>query len=116
LKNAQNKIALQTGLRNTNNLCFVNTKMELVTPEAVNKTLRKLCSNIGITEITSHGLRHTHASMLLYKKVNVKYISRRLGHNDIVTTLQTYSHILDELEQTESRVIDDTMKEIFRAK
>jgi integrase len=116
LKNTQKKLALQTGLRNTNNLCFINTKMQLVTPEAVNKTLRKLCSNIGITEITSHGLRHTHASMLLYQGINVKYVSRRLGHNDIVTTLQTYSHILDEMEQKESRLVDAAMEEVYRAK
>lgn len=116
LKNHQNKLALQTGLRNTNNLCFVNTKMELVTPEAVNKTLKKLCKKINAAEITSHGLRHTHASMLLYQGVNVKYVSRRLGHNDIVTTLQTYSHILDEMDQKESRIVDDTMEQIFRAK
>jgi integrase len=116
LKNKQNKIAIQTGLRNNKNLCFVNTKMELVTPDGVNSTLRKLCKKLGIKEITSHGLRHTHASMSLYKKVNVKYVSRRLGHNDIVTTLQTYSHILDEMEQMESRIIDTFMEEIYSAK
>nr|WP_075261681.1 tyrosine-type recombinase/integrase [Geobacillus kaustophilus] len=37
--------------------------------------------------MTCHGLRHTHASMLLFKGVNVKYVSQRLGHKDIVTTL-----------------------------
>lgn len=116
LKNQQNVHAAKTGLRNNKNLCFVNTKMELITPEALNKTLKKLCKRIGATEITSHGLRHTHASMLIYKKVNVKYVSRRLGHNDIVTTLQTYSHILDEMEQSESNIIDETMEEIFHAK
>jgi integrase len=116
LKNNQNKLALQTGLRNTNNLCFVDTKMELVTPDAVNKTLKKLCKRIGAAEITSHGLRHTHASMLLYQGVNIKYVSRRLGHKDIVTTLQTYSHILDEMDQKESRLVDNTMEQIFRAK
>ncbi|MEC5268236.1 site-specific integrase [Heyndrickxia coagulans] len=116
LKSEQNKKALQTGLRNKKNLVFVNTKMQLVSNNAVNKTLRTLCKKVGVKEITCHGLRHTHASMLLYKGVNIKYISRRLGHKDIVTTLQTYSHVLDEMEQTESRVVDDTMKELFRAK
>ncbi|MED4495618.1 site-specific integrase [Heyndrickxia coagulans] len=116
LKTEQNKKALLTGLRNEKNLVFVNTKMHPVTNNAVNKTLRTLCKKIGIKEITCHGLRHTHASMLLYKGVNIKYISRRLGHKDIVTTLQTYSHILDEMEQAESRVVDDTMEDVFRAK
>lgn len=113
LKAAQNKIALQSGLRNTKNLCFVNTKMELVSNNAVNKTLKSLCKKIGANEITCHSLRHTHASMLLYRGINIKYISRRLGHKDIVTTLQTYSHVLDEMEQKESRQVDATMNELF---
>lgn len=116
LKKVQNKNALKSGLRNNKNLCFVNTKMELVTNNAVNKTLKSLCKKVGAREITCHGLRHTHASMLLYRGVNVKYISRRSGHKDIVTTLQTYSHVLDEMEQKESRQADDTMEAIYGAK
>lgn len=75
-----------------------------------------LCKKAKIKEITCHGLRHTHASMLLFKGVNIKYVSRRLGHKDIVTTLQTYSHIMDEMEQKESRQVDITMKELYNAK
>jgi integrase len=116
LKNEQNKSALQTGLRNNKNLCFINTQLELVSNNAVNKTLKNLCKKIGVKEITCHSLRHTHASMLLYKGVNIKYLSRRLGHKDIVTTLQTYSHVLDEMEQKESRQVDVTMEEVYRAK
>jgi integrase len=116
LKNVQNKSALQTGLRNNKNLCFINTQLELVSNNAVNKTLKNLCKKIGVKEITCHSLRHTHASMLLYKGVNIKYLSRRLGHKDIVTTLQTYSHVLDEMEQKESRQVDVTMEEVYRAK
>lgn len=112
-KKSQNEHALKTSLRNEKNLVFINDTMELVTNAAVNKTLKKICKRIGATEITCHGLRHTHASMLLYKGVNIKYLSRRLGHKDIVTTLQTYSHIMDEMEQKESRHVDETMKEIF---
>ncbi|MBB6285229.1 tyrosine-type recombinase/integrase [Geobacillus subterraneus] len=116
LRKHQNELAMKTGLRNTKNLVFINTKMEIVTNNAVNKTLRALCKKIGIKTITCHGLRHTHASMLLYKGVNIKYVSRRLGHKDIVTTLQTYSHILDEMEQKESRQVDLAMEELYHAK
>ncbi|GAC90703.1 hypothetical protein KN10_1139 [Anoxybacillus flavithermus NBRC 109594] len=116
LRKHQNELAMKTGLRNTKNLVFINSKMEIVTNNAVNKTLRALCKKIGIKTITCHGLRHTHASMLLYKGVNIKYVSRRLGHKDIVTTLQTYSHVLDEMEQKESRQVDLAMEELYRAK
>ena len=44
-----------------------------------------------------HGLRHTHASVLLYKKISLYYVSERLGHGDIQTTLKEYTHVLSEL-------------------
>ena len=113
LKLEQDKRALKTGRRNKKNLVFVDQNFEPVTNNAVNKTLRALCKKAGIKEVTCHALRHTHASMLLYKKVNIKYISRRLGHKDIVTTLQTYSHIMDEIEQKESREVDEMMSELY---
>ncbi|MED4214210.1 site-specific integrase, partial [Priestia megaterium] len=53
--------------------------------------------------------------ILLYNGVNIKYISRRLGHKDIVITLQTYSHVLDEMEQKESRIVDQTMLNLFQS-
>ncbi|MEN0650625.1 site-specific integrase [Caldifermentibacillus hisashii] len=113
LKKKQKEVTKQTGIENDKNLVFVNTKMKLVSNNAVNKTLSSICSKVGIREITCHGLRHTHGSILLYKGANIKYVSRRLGHSDIVTTLQIYSHVLDELEQKESRLVDETMKELF---
>ncbi|WP_228472207.1 site-specific integrase [Listeria seeligeri] len=86
-----------------------------VTNNAVNKTLRKFLKNIhSAEEITSHGLRHTHASILLYKGINIKYISRRLGHKNITTTLETYSHIIDELEQKSSREVDEVMNSLYK--
>lgn len=44
-----------------------------------------------------HGLRHTHASVLLYKKVSIYYVSERLGHSNIETTLKEYTHVIKEL-------------------
>jgi integrase len=80
------------------------------------KRIGNKCGTIGIKPITCYGLRHTHASMLLYKEVNIKYVSLHLGHKDIVTTLQTYSHILDEMEQKESRQVDVAMEELYHTK
>lgn len=113
LKKKQKEVTKQTGIENDKDLVFVNTKMKLISNNAVNKTLSSICGKVGIREITCHGLRHTHGSILLYKGANIKYVSRRLGHSDIVTTLQIYSHVLDELEQKESRLVDETMKELF---
>ncbi|MFX3618622.1 MAG: tyrosine-type recombinase/integrase [Sporolactobacillus sp.] len=100
---------------NIKNLVFINTKAELVSNNAVNKCLKSLCRKLNMQEMTCHSLRHTHASLLIYRGVNIKYVSKRLGHKNIVTTLQTYSHILDEMEQKESRQVDEMMNQIYKS-
>ncbi len=94
---------------------FVNHRLEIISNNAVNKYLRASCKKLNITPITCYSLRHTHASILLYQGVNIKYLSRRLGHTDIIITLQTYSHIIDELEQRESTHVNDIMN-LMRSK
>ncbi|WP_412758618.1 tyrosine-type recombinase/integrase [Lysinibacillus xylanilyticus] len=47
----------------------------------------------SLPSITFHGLRHTFASYLLTKGVNIKVIQEQLGHATIQETLITYSHV-----------------------
>lgn len=63
-----------------------------------NDYLERLCVNSGITVISIHGLRHTHASLLLFAGVSVASVSKRLGHSNMTTTQNTYMHIVQELE------------------
>nr|WP_090893471.1 tyrosine-type recombinase/integrase [Evansella caseinilytica] len=51
-------------------------------------------------------LRHTHASVLLYRKISIYYVAERLGHADTQVTISTYAHIVKELrkEDEESTV------------
>lgn len=79
---------------------------------AVNKNsitawLIKWLENNNFRRIRFHDLRHTHASILLYKGVDVKTISERLGHSDILTTLNIYTHIIAEQNQRVSDILDD---------
>lgn len=64
----------------------------------VNDALKRHCKKVGITNISVHGLRHTHASILLYSGVSVLSVSKRLGHSNISTTQKVYLHIILELE------------------
>ena len=56
------------------------------------------CSELKIPIITIHGLRHTHASLLLFAGVSIASVARRLGHASMTTTQKTYLHIIQELE------------------
>lgn len=64
----------------------------------VNDKLGRLCKQCKIPVISIHGLRHTHASLLLYTGVSTASVARRLGHSSINTTQKTYLHIIQELE------------------
>jgi len=74
---------------------FVNGK---VYNSTVNERLGRLCRQCKIPVISIHGLRHTHASLLLFTGVSIASVARRLGHSSINTTQKTYLHIIQELE------------------
>src|SRR5690625_1891076 len=68
----------------------------------VNNRLKVLCLKADIPVITIHGLRHTHASLLLFAGVSIASVARRLGHSSMITTQETYLHIIQELENQDN--------------
>ena len=63
-----------------------------------NGVLTRRCKEAGIPVISIHGLRHTHASLLLFAGVSIASVAKRLGHSSMNTTERTYLHIIQELE------------------
>lgn len=63
----------------------------------VNDILERHCKKLKLPVISIHGLRHTHASILLFAGVSIGSVARRLGHASITTTQKTYLHIIHEL-------------------
>ena len=68
----------------------------------INSILNRYCRQAGIPIISIHGLRHTHASLLLYEGVSIASVAKRLGHANTTTTQQTYIHIISELENKDN--------------
>lgn len=64
----------------------------------INGVLARYCKAAGVPVISAHGLRHTHASVLIAAGVSVQTVSKRLGHSNTTTTQNTYLHIIRELE------------------
>ena len=71
---------------------------EKVYNSTVNDRLERYCRALNIPVISVHGLRHTHASILLYAGVSIASVARRLGHASMTTTQKTYLHVIQELE------------------
>lgn len=81
---------------------FVDGRMYNSTANGV---LARHCRNVGIPVISIHGLRHTHASLLLFAGVSIASVSRRLGHASMTTTQETYLHVIRELENQDVDIV-----------
>ena len=64
-----------------------------VTKSFLYHEMERGCQLSGAKKIRVHDLRHSHASLLIELGVSVLYISERLGHENIETTLEIYAHL-----------------------
>ena len=61
---------------------------------------------LHLEHITFHDLRHTHATILLSQKINPKIVQERLGHSSIILTLDTYSHLVPDIQKEAVNALD----------
>jgi integrase len=64
-----------------------------------NNIMKKLEKKHQFKHVTIHGLRHTHATLLLEGGASVKETQDRLGHKNAETTLNTYSHVTEKAKR-----------------
>lgn len=57
-----------------------------------------------------HCLRHTHATLLLENGANIKYIQQRLGHSQLSTTMDTYSHVTSKMESETIDILENLVR------
>lgn len=82
---------------------------------SVSTAVRLIMEKHGLKGFSLHDLRHAHATSLLQKKHNVKAVSQRLGHADVMITLRTYAHVMpqdddalaDEIERVANGETDE---------
>jgi len=68
-------------------------------PSTLTLAFRRLTRRLGFTGVRLHDLRHTHATLMMEQGVNPKVVSERLGHASVVITLDTYSHVLPNMQE-----------------
>ena len=84
-----------------NGLVFCTGKGTLINPTNLRRrSLAPLLQRAGLPPMTFHQLRHTAATILLLKNVNPKVVSELLGHATIAITLDTYSHVLPNMQHS----------------
>ena len=85
---------------------------EPMNPSAFSSHLVRLEAKLGLPNVSVHGLRHTFATLLNAEGVDVAQISAELGHSNITTTLNTYTHVFGGTTAS-SRGIADKMNDKF---
>lgn len=89
-------------------LIFKSTKGKLVIPSNMNAKFYEVLEGLQF-KCRFHDLRHTHATVLISNGVDIKTVSERLGHSDIRTTLNKYTHVVSEVDKRASMMINDLL-------
>ncbi len=79
-------------------------------PDTISKQFRTATKEAGF-DITFHGLRHTHASLMLSAGADLKVTSARLGHSSISITADLYTHVSASLDRAAVAAFDQYLRE-----
>ena len=88
---------------------FVDAMGNIFNPRSVTANFSKLLEQNGLRHIRFHDLRHSCASLLLANDVPLKHIQEWLGHSDIGTTANIYSHLDYKSKITSANVMDNIL-------
>lgn len=93
-----------------NDFVVLNRYGQICNPRNLSMNFVKTVEKYKVPKITFHGLRHTHATMLISAGENIKVVSERLGHKDITTTLNIYTHVQEEMKQNTATLLQGIFK------
>jgi integrase len=85
---------------------FATSDGRHLSPNAITKAWPVAVAAIGMPAVTLHSLRHTHASMLIAKGVDILTISRRLGHSSPTITLGVYGHLIHGTDDRAAAIME----------
>lgn len=108
LQQAQDRMAL-VGAWPGHGLVFTREDGTGAHPDYRSTAHDRLVKSTGLARLTFHGLRHTHATILLSMGVPVKVVSERLGHAKVEITLNVYGHVMPGMQAQAVAVFADAM-------
>jgi integrase len=83
-----------------------------VQPDYVTKAFVKAQTGLGLPRLVVHGLRHSHATMLLREGMPVHIVAKRLCHKDPSVTLNVYADVIPD---DDHRAVDVFSKAVWGA-
>lgn len=99
------RIYIQTN--NIDGILFPNQNGNYFHPSSLRVRWSRRCALIGVEYKGPHALRHSFATRALEKGIDVKTVSKILGHKNITTTMQIYQDVFDKQKQKAAEIMDD---------
>ncbi len=81
-------------------------------PRNVTRAWRALCVAAGVEPVRVHDLRHTAASLLLQRGVDLKVVQQMLRHSRLSTTADIYAHVNEEMERAAAAQMDEILTQL----
>lgn len=98
-KQKQDYLMLGFNTMQPKQLVFSNEKNQYLQLTKTSKWINHVQKKYNLHKITTHGLRHTHCSLLLEAGVSIKEVQDRLGHSDVQTTMNIYAHVTQKAKE-----------------
>jgi integrase len=100
------KLAAGEIYENECNLVFCTELGKPIDPRNFRKLFKRILNKANIPDIQFHALRHTFATRLLELNENPKVVQEILGHADISTTMNVYSHVLPDVKKAAAQKLN----------
>lgn len=95
---------------NKYNLVFCRENGMPLDPDTLSSKYHKLSEKAKIKQCTFHALRHTFATRALESGMPAKIVSKILGHSSVELTLDTYTHVLPDIQANELNKLNEYLK------
>jgi len=90
-------------------LVFANFEGRPIDPGVLSHTFAKIVKKTSLNGVRFHDLRHTFASLMLLRGAKPKVISEALGHASVAFTMDTYSHIIEGMQEEAMALLDEVL-------
>ncbi len=108
----QRRQSMGKGYNRMNLVCFRETG-EPFTSNVLNHQFKKLLNTAGLPDVRFHDLRHTNATLMLRNGIPAKVVSAMLGHSSIQLTMDTYSHVLPDMQEGAVTAMDKLLNNLW---
>ncbi|MGV2686299.1 tyrosine-type recombinase/integrase, partial [Clostridium perfringens] len=112
IEQLQNKLKI-SNLYTDNNLVFCNQYGRYLDSSKVRKELKKILKDNKMSDRKFHDLRHTYATRLFELGEDPKTVQELLGHSNISITLDTYTHVLENMKKKAASKLNDLYSNVY---